>query len=107
TACGGPNAISLVRIANMQRLRVGLAVYSHRLDSHFTKCSHHTNRDFATIGNQYFLEHLDSLALVDHKNGSALARIVSLRQWRALWNCSAIFTSHTRQLRFLPGRGLC
>jgi hypothetical protein len=51
------NAIRFIRIPNMNRVAIGLAVHSHRANAHFTQCAHHAHGNFAAVGNQNFSEH--------------------------------------------------
>ncbi len=50
------DAIGLVGEADVEALRVGLAVYGHRLDAHLATGADDADGDFASVGYEYFVE---------------------------------------------------
>ena len=51
------HAISLIRIANMQRLNIGFTVNCNSFNAHLLASTHHPNGNLSAVGNQYFLKH--------------------------------------------------
>src|ERR1019366_9078348 len=55
---GGANRVSLVGVANVQRLAVNLGVHFDGLDVHLAACAHHAYGNFSAISDEDFAEHV-------------------------------------------------
>ena len=56
-----PQSVSLVRLANVQRVGVRLRVDGHRLDAHLLAGAHNPAGDFAPVCYEYLANQSDSL----------------------------------------------
>jgi hypothetical protein len=80
---GGPNADGFIGEPHVQAVAIGLRVNGHRLDAQILAGADDANGDFASIGDQDFLEHItwDTSMRTNGEQGlSVLHRSASLHQ---------------------------
>jgi hypothetical protein len=58
-ALGLAYAYSLIGKFHVQRVLIGRAVYRHGFNTHFAAGTYHPQGYFASVGYQYFIEHVE------------------------------------------------